>query len=585
MNRLSLALAGVLALAGALLLGSSPVSAQNCSGTPSGNTICASPSGGGSGFPGFRAMVGADVSTHIITNDKLAQAAPGSVKCQPSSSNPADYQDCPGVGTGFAELKPYPGQASGAANPWMATDPFGNAISCASTATQCLQEFVTAAKNSGWSWRVLGAATITLNNPIAFPTCSAKTEYIDVGVSLSFATQGATTLATVDSHENCYSKFLGQMVQNSADTGVVLSLKPTIADGFGNTIFAASYFELPTSITPASGGSGVQCDPTTGGFVGNTFFINDVNGGATGIKCLNPGTAFIAVEQNKFKIGYIHGQTTRVGQILTGTTNQGNVRYNTWEFGRIDPGSGATVGWDTWESYATYTNLAIDNETANATTGLKVESGATGNLFQGGVVQATTPLSDSGSCNSYKSVRNLRDIITFSGETSGCISTQGAAAAGTYNDNKPTTAGTAGQVLASGGGGSASQTWMVPARMRYCITGVNFNSANTDNAIALSPLPVTRWTIGATRISNASHTLTTATAGVFTSTGGGGVAISADQALTVSATTPGSANSVQGLTSAVGTTMFNDTTLQFRVGTAEGAAATADVCVEIIPLT
>lgn len=62
MNRLKLALAGVLALAGALLFGPQSVSAQNCSGQPAANTACMGPPSGGNGLPSFRALVAADLS-------------------------------------------------------------------------------------------------------------------------------------------------------------------------------------------------------------------------------------------------------------------------------------------------------------------------------------------------------------------------------------------------------------------------------------------------------------------------------------------------------------------------------------------
>lgn len=63
MNRLSLAFAGVLALAGAFVLGSSSSAlAQNCSGQPAANTFCAGPASGGPGLPGWRALVTADLS-------------------------------------------------------------------------------------------------------------------------------------------------------------------------------------------------------------------------------------------------------------------------------------------------------------------------------------------------------------------------------------------------------------------------------------------------------------------------------------------------------------------------------------------
>jgi len=49
--------------------------------------------------------------------------------------------------------------------------------------------------------------------------------------------------------------------------------------------------------------------------------------------------------------------------------------------------------------------------------------------------------------------------LTIDGSTSGAVSINTQAAAGTYNFNLPTTAGTAGQVLTSQGGGSTAMTW------------------------------------------------------------------------------------------------------------------------------
>src|ERR1019366_467048 len=54
-------------------------------------------------------------------------------------------------------------------------------------------------------------------------------------------------------------------------------------------------------------------------------------------------------------------------------------------------------------------------------------------------------------------------LLGVSGVTSGTITIQPQSAAGTYNFNLPTTAGTSGQLLTSGGGGSAADTWSSPA--------------------------------------------------------------------------------------------------------------------------
>lgn len=171
------------------------------------------------------------------------------------------------------------------------------------------------------------------------------------------------------------------------------------------------------------------------------------------------------------------------------------------------------------------------------------------------------------------------------GLTSGLVTIKPQDAAGTYNFNLPTTAGTAGANLTSGGGAAAAMTWMVPAQMRYCATAVNFNSATTDTALSISPLPTTRYVINNIRIGNASASISTATVGVFTATGGGGTALAANQAITVTATATDTNNNAMTLALNNGpTTAFNDATVQIRVGTAQGSGATADVCVYIVPL-
>lgn len=113
------------------------------------------------------------------------------------------------------------------------------------------------------------------------------------------------------------------------------------------------------------------------------------------------------------------------------------------------------------------------------------------------------------------------------------------------------------------------------------LKGVNLNSANTDNAIAINS-PTPNYIVERITVVNASTSLTTATAGLFTSTGGGGVAVAANQAL--SAITGAAINTAaNALNLTVNTLWLNSATLQFRVGTAQGATATGDVYVYIRP--
>jgi hypothetical protein len=120
------------------------------------------------------------------------------------------------------------------------------------------------------------------------------------------------------------------------------------------------------------------------------------------------------------------------------------------------------------------------------------------------------------------------------------------------------------------------------------LTSVNFNSANTDNPIAI-PLPtgVTRYQVAGLFLNKASASISTATAGLFTAAAAGGVAIvTGGSAITVTATAADTNNNSQSMTvNNAGTEAYTETTLYFRVGTAQGSAATADVIIHIRPLS
>lgn len=143
-----------------------------------------------------------------------------------------------------------------------------------------------------------------------------------------------------------------------------------------------------------------------------------------------------------------------------------------------------------------------------------------------------------------------------------------------------------------------SQGVIIPAQMgtvaaggagyvSFSITGVNFNSANTDNAITITlPAGYTRFRANLCLISHASGTLTTATCGLFTAAAAGGVAIVASgSAITVSTASENTANNVQSLSIATATSSFSGVaTVYFRVQTAQGSAATGDVTFVLTPL-
>lgn len=106
------------------------------------------------------------------------------------------------------------------------------------------------------------------------------------------------------------------------------------------------------------------------------------------------------------------------------------------------------------------------------------------------------------------------------------------------------------------------------------LTAMDLNSATTDNALTVE---ATRYRIDKVTFDNASLNLTTATAGVFSAAGGGGTVIAADQVL--SALTASTKYKDLTLDAGVGTDVLTAGTIYARCGTAQGAAATANVFV------
>jgi hypothetical protein len=146
--------------------------------------------------------------------------------------------------------------------------------------------------------------------------------------------------------------------------------------------------------------------------------------------------------------------------------------------------------------------------------------------------------------------------------------------------------------LANGGTNAASlagaQANLEIGQLLFTITGVNFNSANTDNTITLTlPNGYSRYRVLGVFLSGASASISTATCGVFSATGGGGTAVVASgTTITVTAASENTTANMQILSAVNNTTgSYNFTTLYFRVQNAQGSAATASVTVQIQPVS
>lgn len=126
--------------------------------------------------------------------------------------------------------------------------------------------------------------------------------------------------------------------------------------------------------------------------------------------------------------------------------------------------------------------------------------------------------------------------------------------------------------------------------MAVSLAAVNFNSANSDNAAVITlPTGFTRFEIDRVQVGHASGTLTTSTFGLFTTTGGGGTAIFALVSGAVSTASDATSGNVQNKLPDIAVTMVaaslpTANTIYFRIGTAQGSAATADVAVYYRPM-
>ncbi len=116
---------------------------------------------------------------------------------------------------------------------------------------------------------------------------------------------------------------------------------------------------------------------------------------------------------------------------------------------------------------------------------------------------------------------------------------------------------------------------------RFVSKAVNFNAGTTDTLLPITmPASSTQYLITDCIITNASHTLATATVSLCGAAAGAAPVFAADQAITVTSGTANTLHNTQSLTLVAGLTPLtavNYSNLYIYVGTAEGAAATADV--------
>lgn len=118
-------------------------------------------------------------------------------------------------------------------------------------------------------------------------------------------------------------------------------------------------------------------------------------------------------------------------------------------------------------------------------------------------------------------------------------------------------------------------------------TTVDFSVAGDNLVTILLPTGFTRYKVTDVVISNASADISAATAGVFTATGGGGVAIvTGASVITVTTASDNTLNNTQSMTiNAGGTESYTAGTLKFRVSATAASGRTAKITIVVAPIS
>jgi hypothetical protein len=189
----------------------------------------------------------------------------------------------------------------------------------------------------------------------------------------------------------------------------------------------------------------------------------------------------------------------------------------------------------------------------------------------------TTGNIKTGASSSRGTTEGTNQFVLFNGTAPAGTLSNGVSHYSSSGDAYAMNAAGKAQLLTLGGG--------LPAILSFKVS-VNFNAGSTDTAIPITlPAGYTRYAIDFVRLSGASGTLTTATVGVFSSTGGGGTTIVTSGAITVSTASEDTANNSQFFLIAAGATpiTFTGANVYVRVGTPQGSAATGTMTIGIIP--
>lgn len=328
----------------------------------------------------------------------------------------------------------------------------------------------------------LGTTTTLLHgNAAGLPTFGQVNLASDITGTLPAANLPNPTASTLGGIES-FAAVANQWIKSISTSGVPASTQPTFADISG-TITSA---QCPLATTGAFGcvkpdGSsitvtaGVIAAPGSGGGTVGTGTQGQIGGyfgggTTTAIQGYTLGSTF-TVDNTAHTVIMTTPDSTKSADYTFAGTDMGGTVNLTGTHNLTFPAvsAGPPPIWGTGQ-IACYSNIGVGNWTVITTPTINGLPSTT--IFPGGggcVVSNGTSLDwqpgkagDEARYNAagtFNSTQTFLTSIKFTGSGSGTITEQVQAAAGTYNWNLPTTAGSSGQPLLSGGGGSTAMSF------------------------------------------------------------------------------------------------------------------------------
>lgn len=344
-----------------------------------------------------------------------------------------------------------------------------------------------------------GTSAITVDFALAIITDSTSTRAItasDKGYTIDrtyVSADFSDTLVNAGTFGSGQLTYCAGPVSN-AKNGTIAVTSPSSIMGGGK--FTASLIVMAnTCVIIKSDGSNFSVVGTTVPRVGTTFITN-----STASTLLQVDSSNLLASTNTLPAGVsvananlansaitIGGASTSLGGSVTASTildsiasTRGGVLYrgaSGWSL--LVPGTSGqflqTTGAGADPVWATPSGSGVGCVPGGSATQLLSDNGL-------GACTSNTGLTYSSGTLGVGTATSLQGIINISGATSGTVSVKVQAAAGTYNFNLPTTVGSSGNVLTSGGGSGAPMTWSTP------ITSVGVSFTGGLVSVGSSPL-------------------------------------------------------------------------------------------------